>query len=116
MGGGQAITIGFRNLDRFSAIGSFSGAVPRENAEELAKIFRDPDRVNQRLKLFWLGCGRDDSLVERNEAFAKELAERRIRHELHLTDGVHNYAVWRRYLAEYVPQLFPANNSPRVTE
>jgi hypothetical protein len=27
-------------------------------------------------------------------------------HELHVTDGVHNYAVWRRYFAALAPKLF----------
>jgi enterochelin esterase family protein len=106
MGGGQAITIGLRNLDKFSVIGSFSGAVPRENGEELAAILKDPTTVNERLDLFWLGCGRDDFLVERNEELSKGLQEKGIKHELHLTEGVHNYAVWRLYLSQLVPRLF----------
>jgi enterochelin esterase family protein len=107
MGGGQAITIGLRNLERFSAIGSFSGAVPRGNGDELSAVLSDPEKVNRQLQLLWLACGRDDSLVERNEALARDLTEHQIRHELHITDGVHNYAAWRRYLAQLVPKLFP---------
>jgi enterochelin esterase family protein len=106
MGGGQAITIGLRHLDKFSVVGSFSGAIPRGDTGELAEILKDSQKINQRLTLFWLGCGRDDSVVERNQVFARSLQESGIQHELHVTDGVHNYAVWRQYLAALVPRLF----------
>ena len=104
MGGGQAIAIGLRNQDRFSAIGSFSGSVPREGS--LPAALEDSKRLNDQLALFWLGCGRDDFLIERNETFVDALAAGGVRHEFHLTDGVHNYAIWRRYLSEFVPRLF----------
>ncbi len=106
MGGGQAITIGLDNLDRFSAIGSFSGAVPREGTERLNTILFTPKKVNDALDLFWIACGRDDFLLDRNEAFTKLLSEKGIQHTYHLTEGVHNYHVWRQNLATLAPALF----------
>jgi hypothetical protein len=34
------------------------------------------------------------------------LTKYHVRHIFHPTDGVHNYTVWRKYLAEYAPLLF----------
>lgn len=106
MGGGQAVVIGLRNLDRFSVIGSFSGAVPDAEALAANGILSDAKEVDAALSLFWIGCGKDDFLLERNENFVTALKDRGIEHERHLTDGVHNYEVWRRYLAMLVPKLF----------
>lgn len=106
MGGGQAITIGLQNLDKFSTIGSFSGAVPAEGTTKIGEILSDAQRVNQAVDLFWIGCGRDDFLFQRNLAFTQMLDEKGVQHIAHWTDGVHNYRVWREYLAELAPKLF----------
>lgn len=115
MGGGQAITIGLRNLDKFGVIGSFSGAVPREGAERVTEILSDAKTVNDALDLFWIGCGRDDFLLERNQAFVKSLTEKGIDHVFQLTEGVHNYHVWRQYFATLVPTLFRGEVLPAGT-
>ena len=115
MGGGQAITIGLNNLDKFSVIGSFSGAVPRDGAERVTEILSDAKTVNHALDLFWIGCGRDDFLLERNEAFVNTLKEKGIDHVFHLTDGVHNYHVWRTYFATLAPALFRPETPPAGT-
>ncbi|MCA9211796.1 MAG: hypothetical protein KDB27_01930 [Planctomycetales bacterium] len=115
MGGGQAITIGLGNLDQFCAIGSFSGAVPQEGSEQVTEILGDAERVNTALDLFWLGCGRDDFLFERNEAFVAALTEKRVNHLFHRTEGVHNYHIWRTYLATLAPALFRHDVRPAGT-
>lgn len=115
MGGGQAITIGLRNLDKFSVIGSFSGAVPRDRAERVTEILEDAKTVNDALDLFWIGCGRDDFLLKRNEAFVKALKEKGIDHVFQVTDGVHNYHVWRQYFATLAPALFQPMARPAGT-
>ena len=116
MGGGQAIRIGLKNLDKFSVIGSFSGAVPQnERAKQLIDILDDANQVNKALDLFWIGCGRDDFLLERNKDFVKTLKEKGIDHRFQLTDGVHNYHVWRTYFAMLAPALFRPETHPAGT-
>ena len=115
MGGGQAITIGLGNLDKFSAIGSFSGAVPRDGAERVSEILGDAKTVNDALDLFWIGCGRDDFLFERNTTFVAALREKGIDHVFQPTEGVHNYHVWRQYFAMLAPALFRTDALPAGT-
>lgn len=104
MGGGQSLTIGLTHLDRFAWVGGFSSSVPSEEA--VAPTLNHPDNANNRLKLLWIGCGKVDFLLKRNEGFVATLKEKGIRHEWRLTEGNHSWPVWRKYLAEFTPKLF----------
>lgn len=104
MGGGQSLTIGLNHLDTFAWVGGFSSAPPAREA--VSAPFEQPQAANQRLKLLWIGCGKDDFLLQRNEEFVALLNEKGLRHEWHLTEGNHSWPVWRRYLAEFAPKLF----------
>lgn len=106
MGGGQALQIGLAHLDQFSHIGAFSAAVPTDYATRFAAQLQNAKATNEKLKLFWVGIGKEDFLLERNVAFHEALTKAGIRHEWALTEGGHFYPVWRRYLAEVAPKLF----------
>ena len=105
MGGWHALSIGLAHLDRFSAIGAFSAAPPEESF--VAPAFADVAGTNQHLKLLWIAVGQDDFLRERNEQFVARLKDAGINYEWHVTEGAHSWPVWRRYLADFVPKLFP---------
>jgi len=105
MGGEQALRIGLTHTDRFGWIGGFSAAAPSRDA--IAGALADGATVNRQVKLLWIGCGKDDFLLKRNEEFIALLKEAGIQHEWHLGDGDHSWPVWRRYLADLAPRLFP---------
>jgi len=104
MGGGQSLTIGLNHLERFAWVGGFSSSVP--SRETVAGALDNADATNAKLKLLWIGCGKDDFLLKRNQDFIAVLTEKNLRHEWHLTDGTHSWPVWRGYLAEFAPKLF----------
>ena len=106
MGGGQSLRIGLGHLDLFSAVGSFSGAVPGDFETRFAALLKDAKGTNQRLKLLWIGCGRQDSLFGRSQGLADSLEKNGIRHVFSPTEGVHNYTVWRKYLADFAVGLW----------
>jgi enterochelin esterase family protein len=106
MGGGQSLKIGLGHVDLFSAVASFSGAVPNDFETRFAGLLKDAKGTNERIKTLWIGCGQQDSLFPRSKALSELLAKYQVKHVFHPTDGVHNYTVWRKYLAEYVPLLF----------
>ena len=106
MGGGQSLRIGLGHVDLFSAVASFSGAVPADFETRFAALLKDSKGVNQKIKTLWIGCGQQDSLFGRSRNLSELLAKYQVRHIFHPTDGVHNYTVWRKYLAEYAPLLF----------
>lgn len=108
MGGGQALNIGLRHLDLFSRVASFSGAVPRGAAVDSFKdVMVDAKKVNAALKLLWIGCGTQDGLFAPNRDFSALLKKHGITHTFHETGGAHTWSVWRKYLLEVAPQLFP---------
>jgi enterochelin esterase family protein len=104
MGGGQSLTIGLNHTDMFAWVGGFSASVPR--GEAVSSALENLEETNERLELLWIGCGKDDFLLSRNEAFVGQLQESGIEHEWNLTEGNHSWPVWRLYLAEFVPKLF----------
>lgn len=106
MGGGQSITLGFRHLDLFSAIGAFSAAIQPDFEKEFEKILANPKDVNSRLKVLWFACGRQDSLFERSEKFSELLKSKQIAHTWVPTEGAHVFKVWRQYLSDFAPLLF----------
>ncbi len=106
MGGGQALQIGFEHLELFSSIGAFSSAVPSDFSGRFQALLKKPDTTNHQLDLLWIGCGRQDSAFERNRSLSELLTQSNIHHTFYPTEGLHNFALWRRHLAEVVPLLF----------
>jgi enterochelin esterase-like enzyme len=104
MGGGHSLYTGFQHLDTFAWIGAFSAGVPGQ--DRLAELFNNPESANQKLKLFWIACGKSDFLIERNRQMDALLKEKGIRHTWVETEGDHSWPVWRRYLADFAPLLF----------
>jgi enterochelin esterase-like enzyme len=104
MGGGQSLTIGLNHPDQFAWIGGFSAGVP--SREAVAAALDAPEATNQKLKLLWIGCGKNDFLLRRNEQFIGLLKEKNLQHKWHLTEGDHSWPVWRTYLGDLAPKLF----------
>ena len=109
MGGGIALNLGLNKfLDHFAYIGGFSSGLGRADAlpQTYAGVATDPAAVNRKLRLLWIGCGRDDSAFAGSKALSDFLTASKIEHTFRETDGAHTWIVWRQYLAEVAPQLF----------
>jgi len=107
MGGGQTLAAGLKNLDKFSALGVFSMGI-RDDAfeKEHAAVLDAPATTNARLRLFWIGCGKDDFLWENAVRLHETMEKKGIKHVWRATEGAHTWPVWRKYLHEVLPQLF----------
>ncbi len=105
MGGRHALTVALTLNHQFSQVGAFSSTVPGENL--VGAAFQDPAGVNSRLKLFWIACGKDDFLFNANNAFNTSLKDKGLNHEYLVTEGNHSWPVWRDYLVQFAPKLFP---------
>jgi len=108
MGGGQAMQIGFANLDRFAYIGSFSGAGARNFDVQTSYngVFKDTAAFNKQVKLLWIGCGKEDFLYQGSVALHTALDKSGIRHVWHEGPGLHDWQVWREHLHAFAPKLF----------
>jgi enterochelin esterase family protein len=108
MGGGQALRIGLNHADLFSYVGGFSAAVgaAAEFPKTYASVVANPESANKKMRLVWVGCGREDGLFAASKAFSDFLTAHKIEHTFHESGGAHTWMVWRRYLNEISPLLF----------
>ena len=107
MGGRQAVAIGLTNLDLFSHVAGFSAAVRNTSEDKrVSSVLSKSKEVNEKLDLFWIGCGRQDWLYETNNKFSEMLIQKGIDHTYYPTEGTHNWHVWIPYLYEVLPLLF----------
>ena len=105
-GGGQSLFTGFNNLDKFAWIGSYSAYLtPEVCGKHFPTLTADTAVTNARLKLLWLGVGRDDFLYKPAVEFDAFLKEKGITHTSLETGGGHTWMNARHYLAETL-QLF----------
>ena len=103
MGAGQSMSIGLHYLDLFSYIGAFSGAGNRAEWEKM-----DPNVLNQKLKVLWLGCGTEDKTVSFNsiQSFSDMLTQKKVKHIFNPSGGGHSWPNWQVYLSKYASLLF----------
>ncbi|NLT65025.1 MAG: esterase [Acidobacteria bacterium] len=116
MGGGQAISIGLSNPQLFHYVLGYSAAVGRPfmNAEaEFKEVLEKPERLNSRLRLLWVGCGKQDFLYQANRQFVDLVKAKGVNVIYHETEGSHVWSVWRRYLHDTAPLLFKGAASRR---
>ena len=108
MGGGQAFNVGLNHIDRFSYIGGFSSGMGNaaNYPKTYARLIADPDAANKKLRLIWVGCGKEDGQLGQSKSFSEFLAAHNIKHTFRETGGAHTWMVWRRYLKEISPLLF----------
>ncbi len=104
MGGAESLFTGLNALDRFAWVGAFSSG---GLGDDFDKAFPGLDaKANNRLRLLWVACGKDDRLIADNRKFLDWLKSKGVRFSWTETPGAHTWRVWRRYLADFVPLLF----------
>ena len=111
MGGGQALSIGLSNMDRFHFVLGFSAAIGGQFLSDqslLQQAVTNRAAVN-RLRLLWLSCGRQDFLFEANRQFSEALKSHGIKATYVETEGAHVWSVWRHSLHDSLPLLFKAD-------
>ena len=104
MGGAESLYVGLNALDRFAWVGAFSsGGLSTNYSKEYPQL---DEKANRQLRLLWLACGKDDRLIGSNQQFIEWLKSKKMNYIWQESPGGHNFRVWRRYLAEFAPQLF----------
>jgi enterochelin esterase-like enzyme len=107
MGGGQALTIGLRNMDRFAYIGGFSSALFGNSSA----LVSDPAAASKQLRLLWLSCGDQDQLMNASKNFHTNLEQKNVSHLWHVDSGAHAWPVWRNDLYLLAQRLFRDDNT-----
>lgn len=132
MGGAESTFVGLNHIDKFAWIGSFSGAYvmwpgtrgpmppaapgagrggrgPLQlNEAGIAKVFPELDaKANARIKVLWIGCGTEDSLIGANRQFKAFLDSKGVKATYAEFPGyAHVWPLWRRNLTDFAPLLF----------
>jgi enterochelin esterase-like enzyme len=107
MGGGQAFRIGLNHLDQFAYLGAFSPALfVEDTAKDYDGALANPAKLNQKLRLLWIGVGSDDFLLAPVKGSHEVLEKAGIKHVWVESSRGHVWTVWRKYLADFAPRLF----------
>jgi enterochelin esterase-like enzyme len=107
MGGGQTMNVAFNRPELFRYVVMMSPAASPAAEQQYPKIFQDPSLVNKQFKVFWIGVGKDDTLVGPNvRAFDPVLTKAGIHHTFVIGEGRHEWTVWRHNLNDVAPLLF----------
>jgi enterochelin esterase-like enzyme len=108
MGGGLTLAIGPRHLDVFSRLAVFSAGAGQTPEKTLADVGANARNVNNQLKLFWIGIGTEDTAIVGAKRTSDFLSSAGIKHTYKTAPGAHTWIVWRKFLYEVTPQIFPA--------
>jgi enterochelin esterase-like enzyme len=106
-GGSQTLNIGLRHLDLFSRLAVFSASGGSEPQSQFADVAANATQVNAQLELFWLGIGTEDGGHANAKRLSEFLNESSIEHTFREIPGAHTWIVWRKFLDEVAPQLWP---------
>lgn len=104
MGGMQSLEIGINHPDMFAYIGGMSAYVPWP--EDLIAGGLKNKGLNDAVKLLWISIGKDDFLLKDAENFHEILQKHGINQQWKVTEGSHEWTVWRGYLRDFAPLLF----------
>ena len=115
MGANQTMRIAMNNLDQFAYYGGFSGTANYPSANEinpetfLEGAFKDGKKVNEQLKVLWLGLGtkEPEPFPGSVGAFRNMLDKQGIEHVYYESpETAHEWQTWRRSLYQYAQLLF----------
>lgn len=115
MGANQTMRIIMNNLDKFAWYGGFSGTANYPSAAEidaetfLGGVFSNGDRINDQIRVLWLGVGTTEPDVFQLSigAFRKMLQKQGVKHYYYESpDTAHEWLTWRRSLYQYAQLLF----------
>lgn len=104
MGGTESLVTGLNHLDRFAWVGAFSSGGLSTNY--VAQFPALDSSANDKLRLLWIACGKDDGLLKGNQQLCSWLTSKAIHFTWTESEGAHTYLVWRRDLTEFAPLLF----------
>ncbi len=107
MGGGQTINLSLSRPELFKYVALMSPAAGGTVDQIYPAFFKDPVAANTRFSLFWLGVGKDDTLTGPGDrALHDTLTTRGFTHTFALSEGRHEWSVWRHHLRDIAPLLF----------
>ena len=113
MGGGQTVQIGFTHPDTFHYLVVMSAGSQANPEATYTDFFNGGYK---KLKLLWMGIGKDDNLVGPSAKTLDEaLTKANITHTFQVGEGRHEWMVWRHHLHDVAPLLFQTSPAKSTT-
>jgi len=106
MGGGHTVAIGFPNTKLFSHLVVMSAGAGQNPEQTYADFFKNAATVNKQLKLLWISVGKDDFALAGSKALDEALTKNNIKHTFVVTEGRHEWVIWRHALRNVAPLMF----------
>ncbi len=105
-GGHQTFDLVLNNIETFSWMGAFSGAIFGLDVKTAYNgVFTRPDEFNKKIHYLFLSCGSEENFG--TEALAKNLRDAGIKTDFYESPGTHHeWLTWRRGFRQFVPHLF----------
>jgi enterochelin esterase-like enzyme len=117
MGAGQAVQIGLANIDKFSAIGSFSGGAARNFDPKTSYngVMADTAAFSKAVPVLWFGSGSaEGARVSGGKALVDSMNQAGIRAIWFESPGTaHEWQTWRKSLYDFAPRLFRGGAAPK---
>lgn len=106
-GGGTSLYVGLANPDLFASVIGFAPGMKSEEFDRNNAIpFANPEKTNERLKLFWIGVGKEDGLYGVIQDYLKVLDTKKINHDTFITTGGHTWMNCKIFLTQTTQLLF----------
>ena len=105
-GGHQTFELVMANMDKFSYMGAFSGAIFGLDVDKTYNgTFRRSEEFNKQIHYIFLSCGSEENFG--TETLVKNLRDAGVKCDFYVSPGTHHeWLTWRRSLKEFVPHLF----------
>ncbi len=105
-GGHQTFDLVMNNMDKFSYMGAFSGAIFGLDAKTAYDgKFANGDEFNKKIHYLFLSCGSEENFG--TEKLAESLRNCGVKVDFQVSPGTHHeWLTWRRGLKQFIPHLF----------
>lgn len=108
LGGRQTLACGLSNIDKFKWVCAFAPAIFGQEYQQNFEngTYAPLDKVKSTLKLFWLGTGKDDFLIEASRGLHSYLEDKGMPHTFYNPTGGHTWMNCRDYIELVAKELF----------
>jgi enterochelin esterase family protein len=105
-GAAATINTAFSRPDLFRYIVILSGGGGQNIEQAYPKFFGNSAAAAKQMKLIWLAAGDGDGALTGTKALDETLTKNDIKHSFKITEGRHEWRLWRPHLYEFAQLLF----------
>jgi enterochelin esterase-like enzyme len=110
-GGAATINTAFSRPDLFRYVVIMSAGAPQNIETLYPKFFGNSAAAAKQMKMIWLAAGNEDFALEGTKTIDSVLTKNGIKHSFKITEGRHEWRLWRPHLNEFAQLLFREGRS-----